>query len=315
VRKREPNSQILASKETLARILAAYSISDFIFEPIDQGIENTSIRIEASGRKYVLRIYSQNRKKDEDTLFEINFQDQLREKGIPIPEIYKNAQGERLTIAEIDGKRWQAILMHCIEGSSTTRDPSAELIAELAQMQARMHVFGIEFAGTVDKPKRLWADLHDSLLQKITDMPREGTELRSLAERIAAFRYPLDPELPYGYNHLDIDLGGNVLTKENKVTGIVDFDDLAYSPSIICLGYTLWSILDEGGEGAVRSYLSEYEKIRPLTPLERETLPHAILFRNYVIGAVRLLLGEGHVPFADIERLIALEKEIPALAL
>lgn len=310
--KLEPDNQINLNKEGLATILSAYSISDFTFEPIKEGIANSSAFIQSNNKKYVVRVYAQG-KKDEDISFEINFQDYLREHGIPIPVIHKNSNGQELTLIEIEGKRWQVILMDFVEGKSVTIKPSNDLIAELARMQAKMHLLGIEFAKLNPRPSHLWTDLHDGLASKVENTSVGGQEVKDLIERIKNYSYPLSPDLPYGYNHLDIDFDGNVLTQDNRVNGIVDFEDLKYSPIIVCLGYSLWNILDDEGLEAMKHYLGEYEKVRPLTSIEYEALPNVIFFRNYVMAIIRLLLWEENTPIEDIQGILKLEKEIPIL--
>ena len=310
--KLEPDKQISLTKDTLATLLKAYGISDFTFEPIHQGITNSSARIQSDGKKYVMRVYAQD-KKDEDIAFEIEFQDYLRAHDIPIPVIHPNKNGKEFTVVEVDGKLWQVILMDFVEGQSTTINPSYELIAELATLQAKMHLLGMEFEKNVDKSKKLWANLHEELVLKVENTTVGGQEVQDLLQRIKAYNYPLNPELPYGYNHLDIDFDGNVLTKDGKVSGIVDFEDAQYSPAIVCLGYSLWNMLDDEGTEAMKYYLKEYEKVRPLTPLEYEALPNVIFFQNYHIAVYRLIFSNKNKPIDRITSLLRLEKEIPTL--
>ena len=310
--KLEPTNQINLTKEALATILSAYDIVDFTFEPINEGMANSSARIESKGKKYVVRVYAHS-KKDEDIRFEISFQDYLREHSIPIPIIHPNKKGNELSVAEVDGKHWQVILMDFVEGKSVTVNPSYELISELATLQAKMHLLGMEFTKSADKPKKPWVDLHDGLAPKVESTTVGGQEVQDLIQRIKKYRYILSASLPYGYNHLDIDFDGNVLTKDNRVSGVVDFEDLQYSPLIVCLGYSLWNILDDEGINAMKHYLKEYEKVRPLTSAEYEALPNVVFFRNYVMVVIRLLLWDENTPIEDITSLIRLEKEIPAL--
>ncbi len=310
--KLEPDKQIRLTEEAITTILSAYDIQSFTFTPINEGIANSSARIESGGKKYVARVYAQG-KDDDDILFEINFQDYLREHGIPIPIIYKNKDGNELTVVEMDDKRWQIILMDFVDGQSVTAKPSYELISELATFQARMHLLGIDFVSHTDKPKKLWVDLHDGLASKVENATIGGKEVQDLIQRIKDYSYPLNPDLPYGYNHLDISFNGNVLTKNNRVSGIVDFEDLQYSPIIVCLGYSLWNVLSDNGVDAMQYYLKEYERTRPLSPIEHEALRNVIFFRNYVMVIIRLLLRDKNTPIEDIKNLIQLEKDIPAL--
>ncbi len=312
--KLNPEKQISVNKEVITKILGRYSIYNFTFNPVNQGITNTSFVIESLNKKYLLRIYAQG-KNTEEILFEISFQDHLRENNIPIPLIYKNVSGEKLSLVEIDEKEWQCILMEFVEGKSVTENPNQELISELAQIQAKIHILGIEFGNTKDKPNKILVDLHDSSTEKLIEIPIKKQEVFDFVERAKNYKYHLNENLPYGYNHLDIDFDGNVLVKDNKINAILDFDDLKYSPAVVCLGYSLWNILDDEGLDAMKYYLSEYQKVRPLNNLELESLNHIILFRNYQIGLIRLILWKENTQIKNIEDLIVLEKEIPLLVL
>ncbi|MEO8637350.1 MAG: phosphotransferase [Candidatus Taylorbacteria bacterium] len=311
MKKLDPKNQISVTKDTISQILKSFAIFDYTFKTVSEGISNTSLIIETQDTKYVLRIYAVDRKDDSDIIFEIQFQDYLRAQGIPIPLIYPNNLGDELTITEIEGKRWQSILSEFIEGESITPHPSLELMSELATLQAKMHLLGINYAQTKKQPKKLWEDLHDELAGKIHNHPiSKDKKIVDFIERVKSYRYLLSPKLPHGYNHLDIDFDGNVITKDNKINGIVDFEDVQYSPVIVCLGFTLWNILNDQGLEAMRYYLKEYEKLRPLNKEEYEVLPHAIFFRNYAIGMIRLLLWEDTTAMSDFEDILRLEKEI-----
>ncbi len=306
-------NQIDIADNTVALILESYGISIFSFSPINQGIENTSLFIESKDKKYVLRIYRQKRKTNEDISFEIQFQDYLREHEIPIPLIYPNLKGEELSVVNIDGKDWQIILMQFIDGESVNLNPNEKLIIELAHIQAKMHLLGIEFAKKKDRPKSLIDNLNGSIANKIENLPIQNEDIVKFVERVKSFKYELNKDLPYGYNHSDLDFDGNVIIKDRKVAGIIDFDDLRYSPSVMCFGFSLWNVLDDSGIEAFRLYLKEYESIRPLNDLERETLSHVIFFRNYQIGIIRLLLWEKDTPIEDITKIIQLENDIPVI--
>jgi len=310
--KLKPESQITLTQESLSTILGAYGIYDFSFKAIDKGIENSSALIVGDHKKYVMRVYAQG-KKDEDILFEISFQDYLRELEIPIPKLRKDKNGDELLIVSIDNKRWQVILMDFVEGQNATVSPSQELVSSLATLQAKMHLLGAKFAKDATRPKRYWEDLRDNLASKIEDTMIGSQEVKDLIQRIKSYHYSLSPDLPHGYNHLDLDFDGNVITKDNRVNGIVDFDDLQYSPLVVCLGYSLWSVLHEGGVDAMRYYLRAYETVRPLTTAEYTALPNVVFFRNYVMVVIRLLLQQENHSSKDVADFIYLESIIPRL--
>jgi fatty-acyl-CoA synthase/long-chain acyl-CoA synthetase len=62
-----------------------------------------------------------------------------------------------------------------------------------------------------------------------------------------AFVVELDDSLPKGLSHFDFDID-NILTKNDRVTAILDFGDMECLPLVVCLGYTLWDVLLENRE-------------------------------------------------------------------
>lgn len=308
--KLHPDKQISVTRETISLILRSYGIADFSYEVINRGIENTSVYIQAKGKKYVLRIYRQG-KKDEHISFHLAFQNYLREHGIPIPRIYPNREGKELTIVEIDGLRWQVILMEYAEGENSTKHYSLALIHDLAPLQAKMHLLGIEYAKKLSGNEKVWTQLIDGLAERIHNTTGYAQDIVNFIERTRSFHYDLNPQLPHGWNHLDLDFEGNVLVKDNKVSAILDFDDLDYSPLVVCLGYSLWAVLFTDGEKVMRQYLAEYEKVRPLAKEEYKALLHIILFRNYAIGIIKLLSSP---KFEDMGKILQVEKEIQKIS-
>jgi len=298
------------TQKAVVSALRKYGITDFTFEPITRGIANTTVHIHAIGQEFVMRLYAQHRKIDQDILFELHFQDYLRENGIPIPRIYPNTNGDKLTVATINGKRWQIILMEFIGGSSKTNH-TPKLIKELATLQARMHLLGARFPYQTEKKEKSWIILKDYYAICIQDVSFYFKEAQEFITRAKNFIYPIDQTLPFGYNHLDLDLDGNVIVQDNRVSGIVDFDDLSYSPLSVCLGYSLWNVLHDENLENMRAYLKHYENIRPLQKLERLALPQIIIFRNYEIGALRLYkTGD----YSCLVRPLEIEREITELS-
>ncbi|MBI2053470.1 MAG: phosphotransferase [Candidatus Sungbacteria bacterium] len=157
--KLNPDNQISITHSVVSRMLGEYGIDDFVFKILDQGIENTSVRIDSAGKFYVLRVYQYGKKDDTRIELELRFQDYLREHNIPIPAVYKNQNDRELTIIDIDGKRRQIILMEFAEGESMTLHYTPRLIENLAALHTRMHLLGIEFAGKVKGESRIWTEL------------------------------------------------------------------------------------------------------------------------------------------------------------
>ncbi len=297
------------TKESISLALQQYRIFDFDFRPITKGIANTTIYIRSKNKELILRFYAQHRKTDEDIIFELNFQNYLRENEIPIPKIYTSINGDQLTFLVINRKKWQIVLMEFISGTSKT-DHTPELIKELSLLQARMHILGTRFSYPLKREGKSWKKLEDYYAIYIKNTHGHPKTVRDFIIRAKNFTYPLDQKLPFGYNHLDLDLDGNVIVKNNRIKGIVDFDDLSYSPISVCLGYSLWNVLHDENMRSMKKYLKYYESIRPLEESERLALLKIILFRNYEIGALRLY-KTGDI--SCLKRPFEIEKEINSI--
>lgn len=304
--------QVEGKHENLALLLEQYGISDFTFAPINAGIENSSFRIESGGKAYVLRVYRHQKKPETEIELEVSFVRWLKKNGIPVPNINMTTSGAAYATAVIEGREHHSILMDFIEGTNVTPNPSKELFAELATYQAQMHLLGIEFATSSNSEKKPWSELRDGLAGKIKDPTLYPEDIQAFIERAKKYSHLLSAELPYGYNHLDIDFDGNVLTKDGHVAAIIDFDDLQYSPVVACLGFTLRQILDDKGEQTMREYLHAYEQVRPVSASEYEALPYIMFFRNYAIGITHLVVNKNMLE-SNIDHILRLEKEIPTL--
>lgn len=278
--------KILLGNEVMWEILRCYGIADFTYEAFTQGIANTTMRVVAGDDQYVLRIYALDRKTDSQILFELNFQEYLRQNGIPTPRVQANLKGERLTIVMSAGWRWQVVLFEYIKGKSRTKRHTVQLIRELGSLQARMHVLGGQFSARADA-KHIKV-LRDYYACNLTETSRYSVNIQQFVAKAKQFRYELDPALPCSYNHLDLDLDGNVIVEGGHIQGVIDFDDLAYSPTVVCLGYSLWNVLHDAGDSRMRQYLNWYQRIRPISKAEKQVLSSVVRFRNYEIGALRL---------------------------
>lgn len=307
--KLNPDTQFPISDAAVASILTLYNIFDFTYSKITQGIANTTLLITAPSTRYVLRLYAQGRKTDEEIYFELSFQEYLRDNGIPIPLVLSNMREDQLSHVILENTTWQAILMEHVPGSSKTTEHTETLLRELATYQATMHLLGSSFSNpnTQGKP---WDSLVDFYASSITDRTRYSDETTGFIERAQAYVCQLSSELPRGYNHLDLDLDGNVIVDQGHVRAIIDFDDVEYSPIVVCIGFSLWNILCDENFEKVKDYLNFYEKVRPLQNLEREALRNILMYRNYKIGLVRLLKSNSD----EVQsRILEMEKEIPSL--
>lgn len=286
--KLNPELHIKLDKTSVQAILDIYSLKLRSFRLAKKGIENTTCLVATATGKFALRVYRKNRKFDADILQELAFMNFLAKRGLPVPKIFANDEKEQITRYKQGGVVWRCVLMEQMAGDHPKRY-SDKLIQDLAWSQARMHKLGVLFAHRQKhKPPFNYIFREKYFLPKIDFNKITLPQVQAILNRVKKYRVSLDPKLPHGFNHLDI-AGGNILVKNNKLSAIFDFDDLAYSPIVICLAYTMVDILlVTKNSQAVFQYLAEYQKVRKLNQLELNSVQPLMLFRCYVIGALEI---------------------------
>lgn len=292
------DGQFPVSHEALANILSAYGVTTFSYSIATNGIENTTCLIETSKQKYALRIYRQAKKPLPAIEREIAFMQILRSQGSPIPRVYSNQAEEMVAQVDWDGRSWEVLLMECMPGEHPAAY-STLLLNQMARAQAQMHILGGEFAKSHNSPPSLTELAEGEFAWRINTSQIKDKRLLNYLNRIVNYRVPLDSSLPCGYSHFDLDIGNILVDAHGSLAAILDFDDLQYAPLVVCLGYSLWSILYESKrKDLVEQYLTAYQKIRQFTEKEREYLPKIMLFRHYVITALKIL--NGHTTDEDV---------------
>ena len=311
MQKIDPKNQIVVSQDSLATILAEYGIYDFKFEEIKSGAENTTIKITTQEKDSILRIYRHQKKTDQDINLELEFQEYLQNLDIPIPQVYPNLNGQKLSTVEYKGKSWQVLLIEYL-GTSDFKKYTPKLLTSLATTQATMHLAGIKFAKKFKSHNMVWDEFKEEIIDKNPGVKIDGEKATDFLKRAKKFEVTLSNDLEHGYNHLDFDPSGNIIIQNNKIKGIIDFDDLAYSACIACLSFTLWHILYTTlNINLAKKYIGEYEQTRFIDKKERVVIPQMLLFRTYEFGVIELIARQSQNNLAQI---IKLEKLIPTLS-
>ncbi len=141
----------------------------------------------------------------------------------------------------------------------------------------------------------VWSEGAEYMLRVYPQLKKtsDNSSFQDFLMCVKAFVVELDPSLPAGMSHFDVDID-NILTEDDRITAMLDFDDAQYMSLIVCPGYTLWDVLFEEGGSPERMarYLRIYQEIRQRTQREKELLPQVILFRHYAIATFRMQFGE-----------------------
>jgi Ser/Thr protein kinase RdoA (MazF antagonist) len=301
-----PDDQLVIDQVKLEIILDQYDLRLVNFTEASSGIENKTVMTDTNRGKYVVRIYRNGKKSDRSIDMELDFMAYLHSHSVPVPGVLCNQSSSYITKLTFDGRKWQIIVMEYIEGEHA-KQYTEELISNMAKTQAAMHSLSAAYPVKGIPAEKLNVLKEEYFIKQIDLHHLKDDRLRGFLERASAYRLDLDVNLSRGLCHLDYDTD-NVLAKDSSVLAVLDFDDLAIAPFIVCLAYTLWHIYTEKNEAAAWQYLENYETFRQLSDLERSHIKPIMLFRHYMISAIKVL--NNHTLLADIDKYLDVETQL-----
>ncbi|MBB5073524.1 homoserine kinase type II [Bartonella callosciuri] len=270
-------------RNDLEAFLTRYSIGLLLsYQGIAEGIENSNFMLYTTEGKFILTLYEKRVSKD-DLPFFCSLMQHLGQRGIPCPQPI--VQNDGTMIGELAGR--PAAIITFLEGV-WVHHPNVCHCGEVGSSLAQLHLAGQDFSlsrrntlSIVDW-KLLWKSCQtggDTLLKEFGQ--KINTELAFLEEN-----WPLN--LPTGIIHADL-FNDNVFFLNHHLSGIIDFyfacnDFLAYDLAI-CLNAWCFEYDHSYNLTKARRLLENYQKMRPLVPLELDAIP--LLVRG---AALRFLL-------------------------
>ncbi|MFU8858041.1 MAG: homoserine kinase [Deferrisomatales bacterium] len=287
-------------------------------EPIPEGIENTTYRVRAGGRRFVLTVFE--REGPERVAAVLGATAALSRRGVPCPAPLDGPAGPLLWVRDKP-----AALSPFVEGRFVVAPTEAELEA-LGAALARFHLAGrdLVLAGG-EGPHR--AAVLAPLARRLAGRVRGGDpDLADLLEQEAAHQERVPEEgLPWGLLHADLFLD-NVLFAPDRlgVAALLDFQMLGTGPWLYDLAVVL---LDAGWKGRAvdgdlaRALLRGYRALRPVEGQEyvacRDYLRRAALrflclrLERFVVDATPMVAGSGKDPAECAGKLRSLRRDHP----
>jgi homoserine kinase type II len=271
------------SAEDLAAFLAGYDLGELLsYKGIAEGVENSNFLVHTSGGYFILTLY-EKRVAAGDLPFFLGLMEHLSDRGLTCPQPVKNRAGGAL--GQVAGR--PAAMVTFLEGMWIRR-PSTWHCVALGEALAKLHLAGAEFP--LQRPNALsvdgWRRLYDHSAERANAVQPDLKAF--LAAELAHLEKAWPRDLPQGVIHADL-FPDNVFFLADRLSGLIDFyfactDTLAYDVAI-CLN--AWCFEPDRSYNITkgRGLLQGYEKLRPLTKVEREALP--VLCRG---AALRFLL-------------------------
>lgn len=268
------------SPEQAAAYVAHYTLGEVeSLEGIAQGVENTNYFLETTTGHYVLTLFEKIPR--EDLPFYVNLMHHLAERGVRCPAPMPLDEGGYL--GELNGR--PACIVTRLPGAPRMH-PSMDDCRRAGEVLATIHEEALDYdAGLANWRGREWRERFAARLA-----PKLAAAENALIESENRYQgLHDDTVLPRGVIHGDY-FRDNVLWDDEGEPGVIDFyfacdDALLYD---VAIAVNDWCqdgrhALDPERAGA---FLAGYDRLRPLTDLERELWP--VMLRR---AALRTWLG------------------------
>ncbi len=301
-------------REILDLLAKEFKITSPQLSLIKSGLINTSIKVSSAKEgKYLLRVYKDQ--PEAKILRELLFMEKMSRNQIPVPKIFlSRTKSKIIKFMDDSGIKRKAVLFEFKRGKHISAS-QLNMIQEVANIHARMH----KATGKLTPASKgvrnaiLWLkDEHDSAQYKLKSLPAQKQKLDVIFSSVIK-KFQKLPVLPQGLAHLDFD-SSNILVTGQKVTGIIDFDDLDQVPFIMDLGYSIWWWVFNNNivnlEKIINNYTSAYQNVRPLSSKERESLRLFISLRNITLAYLLFVNLPKRPIVAKLNKAISLNNQI-----
>lgn len=271
-------------------LLARYTLGELeSLEGIAQGVENTNYFLDTTTGHYVLTLFEKLPR--EDLPFYVNLMHHLAEREVRCPAPMPLDAGGYLT--ELNGK--PAVVVTRLPGAPRM-SPTAADCHRAGEILATIHEEALDYDAGLDNWRgREWRErFARQLAPKLTAGENALIESENRYQALHD-----DTVLPRGVIHGDF-FRDNVLWDEEGEGGVIDFyfacdDALLYDVAITANDWCqdgLHALDPERTE----ALLAGYDRLRPLTDLERELWP--VMLRRAALRTWLGRLGYAHFPQA-----------------
>ncbi|AUC83257.1 aminotransferase class III-fold pyridoxal phosphate-dependent enzyme [Lacinutrix sp. Bg11-31] len=260
----------------------------FDFEIIDlkilNGYDNVNYLLKTTSDKYIFKTYTFT----EDLLALIEAENSVLNalnKNSSFPQPITFSDGEFIKITEINGVKTICRLLTFLDGTFLGDAPhTPELITSIGTFTAQMDIELLKLNNYVLKARQWEWDLQYLNLNKKYIKDIDNASDRNLVsyffQQYEFYVTPIISELRKSIIHNDVN-EWNVLVKNNSISGLIDFGDLAHSPLInevaIAITYACYD-KDEPLAWAIH-FIKGYHSILPLEQKELDILYYLIAGR------------------------------------
>lgn len=263
---------------------SAFGFKNLVVKPLD-GYDNKNYLVEHNGRSYIFKTYPKETierallEAENDTLLF------LKESGLRVPQPIPFLDGSFLKDLEVDGQPTWCRMLSYLQGSFMGDVTATEdLVASLGSFLAKLDKQLLQFDHLALRARQWPWDVQYVYLNKkyLGDIPnpRKRSLVRYFLQQYEQHVVPLLPILRKSVIHNDAN-EWNILVNDGKVSGLIDFGDLAHSHLInevaIALTYVCYN--KKNPLKWAKPFLTAYHQELPLVEEEISVLYHLIAAR------------------------------------
>lgn len=282
------------SHEEIEKLLSNYDLGKLVkHTAIIAGIQNSNYFIDTEKARYVLTIY-ENSLEYKDLPFFLKLMEHLAKQGVHCPLPMATKSGDALT--EFKGK--PSAIVSFVKGQEATAI-TAEIISELGQNLAKMHLAGKDFNMQRKNPlgPEGWRGLFAEIKNKKNNLGAEIIE--EINDNLEFLTRNWPENLESGIIHGDLFPDNVLFTDDDKVSGIIDFyfscNDYYIYDIAVCMNAWCFEEDLSFNENKANTLLKSYNKIRKITDEELSALPiiaAGAAMRFFLTRVYSLLLNE-----------------------
>ena len=255
--------------DEVQQFAAAYGLEVVNLLPIQGGIQNTNYFIVcADDKQYVLTVFENETEQSAGELIPVL--KCLSEHGVPVAAPLQHS-GQAIHYikqkpAQIAPRVW----------GEHPEQTNAVQVEQIATAQAKLHVALQDFDLTRSHSRGhvYWTQVGQELQKE--EMTPEDAQLFDHVYSIFKEYRTKYPNCPKGWIHSDL-FRDNTLFKDNQLSGILDFFELNFDDILFDIAITMNDFCTNYPEvqldqARVNAYLNAYQKIRPFTQDETQSL-------------------------------------------
>ena len=256
----------------IKQTLKSYKIGKLInFQLLTNGFSNENYRIETEKGLFLYRICKQQSIAEIQT--ELRFLQMLKNEAFPAAFPIQKSDSSFIS----EQNNYPVVIYHFIKGEIPKL--TVETVKEIAKANAKLNVLKFPVAFLPKNSINMQAAR--KLINQFPNANYQYPEIfNDFSQAINYLKDKIPDNLPKGIIHADI-FPDNTIFKGNKLKAIIDFENICFDDLLFDLAMSINGfcfVANQLDLTLMKTFLENYQKIRPLSDMEKNYLPEYILW-------------------------------------